>query len=80
MTDLELANWKGFIRCNFCQERLKFDLRYIYNDLDLCQACFKNAHELKKRMFAKNYDFESEKHEIDNKLKHRDKHRKKPQR
>lgn len=50
MTDTELLNWKNFIRCDVCHERLCFDSRYEYNDLQICAKCSNRLHEAKKNM------------------------------
>lgn len=34
-----MLSWIGYIRCDICGERLKFDDRVPYNDLNICSEC-----------------------------------------
>lgn len=45
-----MEDWSGYIRCDYCRNRLKFDLRIPYHDLNLCGSCINIVNEKKKTM------------------------------
>jgi ribosome-binding protein aMBF1 (putative translation factor) len=70
MTEAERASWAGFIRCELCNDKLHFDSRYEFSDLQVCPKCFHKLNEVKKKKPKHPLEDEFQtKFETDNKAK-----------